>query len=239
MSSVPHQLGLDISLPEARQFENFVDLDGSNGEVLSFLSALPKHRANPLFQTAHFWGKEGAGLSHLLQAACNNAAKNNLVVQYLPINLLTDYPSESICEGLEQLNLICVDDIDFPMTHAWELALFNLYNRARETGCIFISASHSSPAELDICLPDLKSRLLSGAVFKVQELNDESLMAALRDRAGERGLAMGEDVAKFILSRTQRDASAIFALLDQLDKRSIAEQRRLTIPFVREVCEMN
>ena len=73
-------------------------------------------------------------------------------------------------------------------------------------------------------------------MVRIHELDDVGLMSAMMQRAEQRGLGMADDLAKFILTRTQRDASAIFALLDELDKRSISEQRRLTIPFVRDVC---
>ena len=44
-------------------------------------------------------------------------------------------------------------------------------------------------------------------------------------------------VARYILARYPRDLDSLFALLDKLDVASLAEQRRLTIPFLRSLEE--
>jgi DnaA family protein len=48
-------------------------------------------------------------------------------------------------------------------------------------------------------------------------------------------MAMPEAVAHYLLQRHARDLTALFGLLERLDRASLAAQRRLTVPFVREV----
>jgi DnaA family protein len=42
-------------------------------------------------------------------------------------------------------------------------------------------------------------------------------------------------VSRFLLKRLERDMRTLFQTLDQLDHASIRDQRKLTIPFVKEI----
>jgi DnaA family protein len=57
----------------------------------------------------------------------------------------------------------------------------------------------------------------------------------LQLRARQRGFELPDDVAHYLLRRAPRDPASLFALLDRLDYASLAAQRKLTIPFVREL----
>ena len=52
-------------------------------------------------------------------------------------------------QGIETLDLVCLDDVDRVLGRAdWELALFNLYNRARQCGCALLVAGNAAPRPL-------------------------------------------------------------------------------------------
>jgi DnaA family protein len=84
-------------------------------------------------------------------------------------------------------------------------------------------------------LPDLVSRLGWGPVFQLSALTDIEKRGALQLRAHRRGLEMGDEVADYLLKRCPRDMDSLFNLLNRLDHASLAAQRRLTIPFVRQL----
>jgi DnaA family protein len=54
-------------------------------------------------------------------------------------------------------------------------------------------------------------------------------------RAEKRGLVMADDVAGYIMRRAPRRLGDLLGILDILDENSLQAQRRLTIPFVKEV----
>ena len=58
---------------------------------------------------------------------------------------------------------------------------------------------------------------------------------ALVLRARHRGLELPEETARFLASRARRDMASLHALLDRLDDQALVAQRRLTIPFVKDV----
>src|SRR3546814_16810294 len=66
-------------------------------------------------------------------------------------------------------------------------------------------------------------------------LDDDGRREVLGRRARRRGLAIDEAAIDWLLRRVDRDLSSLARLLDQLDRASLAEQRRITVPVMRQV----
>ena len=62
----------------------------------------------------------------------------------------------------------------------------------------------------------------------------EGRLNTLTDLFGIRGLRLPADSARYILRRCPRNLGYLQGLLERLDNASLAAQRRLTLPFVRE-----
>jgi DnaA family protein len=69
----------------------------------------------------------------------------------------------------------------------------------------------------------------------LRPLDEAQQVEALRRHAQVRGLELPDDVARYLQRRTTRDMRALCDLLDRLDAAALAAQRRLTVPFVRDV----
>lgn len=224
------QLSLDISLKDEATFANFYQ-KGNEAAVTALMAVVP----SDLDSCIYLWGNEGVGRSHLLQAVAHVYASNNKSLMYLPLKDKHMF-APSILDGMELLDLVAIDDIhEVTNDDQWQEALFHLYNRMQQTSAKLIVTANASPRHLDIALADLRSRLAHGLVFQLHALNDSQKLAALCMRADNRGLEMSYEVAEFLLKRLPRDMNALFATLDTLDRASIQAQRRLTIPFVRQV----
>lgn len=223
------QLPLGIKLRDSATFANY--FPGANLEVAGYLQQHGGLRGEPC---AYLWGGAGTGKTHLLQATCHMVASRDEATAYLPLSQAGEL-SLSILEGMADLSLVCIDDIEYIAGHDdWEQALFHLYNCMRDAGTHLLISGRNSPASSGIKLPDLASRLAWGAVFQLQPLNDEEKLQALQLRANARGMEMPGDVARYLLNRSQRDMPGLYSILDQLDHVSLAAQRRLTIPFIKE-----
>ena len=224
------QLPLGFEPGELFTFDSFVAGNNTVAAGLAQQTALGKGE-NQLY----FWGGPGLGKSHLLQASCNLAAKNQQTVCYLTQREIANQ-SVDMFDGLEQLELICLDEIDtWLVDAAWETALFDLINRVRENKNRLIMASAQPPDEAFVKLPDLRSRLFWGPVFQLQGLSDKEKYQALRFRARQSGLELPENVADYLMQRYPRDMFGLFERLAVLDKASMAMQRRLTIPLLKSV----
>ena len=230
----PQQLSLGVSLNDDATFENFYAPAGTpNAQVVSALGQQIETAKEPFI---FLWGATGSGLTHLLQGACHHAQTFQKSFQYFPLVDLAGYAPEELFFGLEELDLVVLDALEEVINRPeWELALFNLFNRLRDAGKLLVVAAVQGPQELPVNLPDLKSRLQWGARFHVQSLDDTQKQAALQFRAKARGLELSDDVAAFIIQRLPRDMNELFWQLNRLDHASLAEQRKLTIPFVKKI----
>ncbi len=234
------QLSLNLRLKDGSSFSNF--FPGPNQEVLERLrtavvTAVTVTKASE--QMMFLWGADGSGKTHLLQAACRLAQELGVTPVYVPLAEVTDL-SPSLLEGVEQAPLVCLDDIErIAGRFEWESALFSLTERLRTAGGMQITAATAPPAHLGLRLPDLTSRLAWGAIYALQFLRDAEKLEAVRLRARNRGFEMPEDVAHYILSRYPRDMHSLFDLLNRIDHASLTHQRRVTIPFLRRLEEMD
>lgn len=232
----PVQLSLGVTLNDDATFSNFYAQDDSAALIVEQLRAAAMGKDNNCFVA---WGAPGSGLTHLLQASCHLAYSHQRSVQYLPLRDMRGYAAEDICEGLEDTQVVCLDGLDLICgDRVWEQQIFHLYNKLRDAGRTLIMSSHTSPPSLPIVLADLKSRVLGSMVFNVKSLDDQEKQSCLIMRAAARGLQMPEDVARFILQRSSRDMNDLFMLLNRLDECSMQQQRKLTIPFVKEVLHL-
>jgi len=182
------------------------------------------------------WGAKGSGLTHLLQAACHWARAQQHTCVYLPLEDLAGYAPQPLLEGLESQYLVCLDELQAVVgNQQWELRLFDLYNRITEQQNHLVVAADCNPQELAIQLQDLRSRLSAGYTLHVEAIADEDKAKALQMSAKSRGMELSDDVAQFILNRAPRDMNVLFDILEQLDEMSLSAQRKLTIPFVKEI----
>lgn len=228
MINAPQQLTLGISLGSDLDFANFVV--GENADVAASVRAVT-HAS----QFAFLWGESGSGRTHLLHAACREAAANDQRIALLPFQEAARWQSEAI-EGWDALDLVAIDDVHLIAGRAdWEHALFALYNGLRDAGASLLITANAPPAALDIVLPDLKSRLGAMLVYQLHSLDDEAKLEALIRKARARGLELPEETGRYLLARVSRDMHFLKDLLNRLDAASLAHQRRLTIPFVRDL----
>lgn len=228
----PVQLSLGVSLRDDATFANFYV--GSGNELTVHM--LGQFCADQGDRNLLIWGGHGSGLTHLLQACCHDAHQHHLDIQYLPLGDLVSFSPDDVFESLDATRLVCLDGLDAICGHrAWEKALFHLFNRLRDHGHRLLMASHVSPPLLPLLLPDLKSRILGSVVYHVRNLDDGEKAAALQMRAKRRGMDLADDVAKYIMARASRNTADLFELLNHLDDVSLQQQRKLTVPFVKDV----
>ena len=224
------QLALGVRLRDSSVFTSYYAAD--NQPLVDALLALPT-RGPPACVFLH--GVAGVGKTHLLQSLCALNSERGEPAAYLPLRELAALGPE-VLSGHGEMGCVCVDDVEaIAGRPEWELALFGLHQQLEEQQGHLVLASAVTPAAVGIRLRDLASRLAGGLVLTVRALDDVGRVAALQLRAHLRGCELPDDTAQYLLRRLPRDMTALCAFLDQLDGASLAAQRRLTIPFVRQV----
>ncbi|EKF74979.1 hypothetical protein A11A3_05981 [Alcanivorax hongdengensis A-11-3] len=225
---MPSQLPLALQLREGHELGNF--LAGGNGAALAGVREVVAGDDRQAF----IWGAAGEGKSHLLEGAVREAQQRGEDACLLPAEEIKPLVP-AVLESMEQFDLLALDDCQlFAGDAGWEEALFHLYNRLMARGGRLLVSADASPGALGLLLPDLATRLAAGPVYRLQPLDEQALQALLMDRARARGLRLEKEVAHYIILRSERSAGALVQLLEQLDRLAMAQQRSLTIPFVKD-----
>jgi DnaA family protein len=117
------QLALNLCLKDTATFANF--FVGANKQLTNTLLNLYQ---NNNIHFIYIWGKSGSGKSHLLSALCQIFSENALIATYLPFEEIKNI-SPGIFEGLESLDLLCIDDLNLLAGDLiWEEQLFHCFN---------------------------------------------------------------------------------------------------------------
>ncbi|MGF1642270.1 MAG: DnaA regulatory inactivator Hda [Thiotrichales bacterium] len=224
------QLVLPVGLDTRPSFENFVA--GGNQALLACLERLGTRDGEP---QVLIYGDAPRGKSHLLQAARNRATERGQLACYVALAGQAAQRPDALT-GLEEFALICVDDLDAVITQRrWAEALFHLINAQRARGHALLLASRAHPQAMAISLPDLVSRLMWGPLFQVQRLDDVALAALVVQRAAARGFEVPPEVVNYLLTRCARDVGRLLEIVNKLDLETLAQQRKVTLPLLREV----
>jgi DnaA-homolog protein len=222
------QLALPVRLRAEAVFDSFSA--GPNGEIVAALRT-------PGTEPVWLWGARGSGKTHLLQSVC--AAAGSAAAAYFPVGNTQKLPPEAL-QGFASRGVLCIDDVDaIAGDLRWEQVLFQLFNEALELRSRLIFAAAAPPGALPWVLGDWRSRAAACIVYQLRELDDAARIDALRLRAQQRGLQLPIETADYLLRRMPRDLASLLGLLDDLDEASLAAQRRLTIPFIRDALDRN
>lgn len=214
------QLLLDLLPPPAPSFDNFIV--GGNAETLA---ALREWLATPGGPTCFLlWGEAHAGRRHLLAASSLPLVDANAAAG--------DAATAIAAQTDSALAVANADRLD----EAGQTALFVAFNHRRQNRGKLLVSSVQPPAALTI-REDLRTRLASGLVYRLNALSDAEKSAALEARAEALGLALPAGALDTLFSRSARDLGTLTALIDALDRYTLERRCPVTLPLLRRLLE--
>lgn len=223
------QIPLELRLPLRAELKDFVA--ANKAEITA---ALNDFIAKDEHAFIYIQSSIASGKTHLLSSVCQQAEQSGQSVIYIPLKMAHDFTPE-ICDDLEQADIICIDDIDqVAGDKTWETSLFNLYNRIRDYNRKLLVSGRVNPAHLDISLPDLKSRLSWGMTLNLKSPDDDDKAMIMKQRASQLAMELPDETISYLFKHSGRSLHDLLAQLDELERASMAHQRKLTIPFVRQ-----
>ncbi|WP_374565135.1 DnaA regulatory inactivator Hda [Nitrosomonas sp.] len=223
------QLLLDIKPVPSPVLANFVP--GRNAELLQTLQNWPAEQAAERF--IYVWGAPGCGKSHLLQATVAAYIQKKLKAVYCcagkPGNFQDMDENTADCLAIDD-----IENLDAPA----QIALFNLYNRLRDSGRTRLLMSGSAAPMYLQLRQDLVTRIGWGLVYQVHELTDEEKTQAMQTHAADCGFELSHDICRYLLRHGRRDLPSLLMTLEALDRYSLIHQRPITIPLLRELLQV-
>uniref|UniRef100_UPI003340246F DnaA regulatory inactivator Hda n=1 Tax=Castellaniella defragrans TaxID=75697 RepID=UPI003340246F len=219
------QLLLDILPAAAPTLDGFVI--GDNQASLRAVRDLAPGRA------LYLWGGAGSGRSHLLRASAQAHAAPYFTAQTPASELHALATDED-----RPLSMAAIDDVGDldPEAQAALFTLFNRWRAAAGTPGAFALLLAGDRAPMAMALrEDLRTRLGWDLVYRLEQLSDQDRAAALRERAQARGLRLGDEVLGWILTHYARDMGRLTALIDALDRYSLARHRPITLPLLKDL----
>ena len=222
------QLPLALRYPPDQRLDTFTDAPAG---ALAQLRALAESASADWL---YLNGPAGVGKTHLALATCAAAEAFGRRAVYVPLGAAKGRLQDAL-EAMHGNDVVALDGVDLVAgSRADELALFDFHNRARSAGVSLLYAAEVAPDGLAVTLPDLRSRLGQCARIVLSPLDEAGRRRVLRGRAQRRGLELDEAALDWLLRRVGRDLFGLTALLDRMDSASLAAQRRLTVPFLKE-----
>lgn len=223
------QLLLDVLPAQAPSLDNYVP--GPNAEALAALRALPSGRA------VYLWGPASSGRTHLLRAIVAGSSNSVFLDATTPLDTFEIVAHPDTVARIDHTALrIAIDDLH-KMDEPRQACVFALYNRWRESAATelalsLVVAGDRAPHQMQL-REDLRTRLGWDLVFRLDALSDADKIAALSRQAATRGMQLAPEVLNWVITHYERDMRRLSALLDALDRYSLAAKRPITVPLLR------
>jgi DnaA family protein len=236
------QLLLPLVTRPRYTFENLVTHEGNREAVATIRSVYGvSGRAYPWL-----WlhGASGTGKTHLLHAAAALIERQSApgTATFLSFDvagrtvetgtgecgsmLPADLPDTGVALVVDNLHRASEED---------GARLFSLANQLTRSGLPLLVASAIGPDRLFNDAPHLRSRLLSGLVFRLEPPDDAVRVVILDKMARDRQVRVSPDVCRYLVTRKARNVKELGKLLDIIDSTSLRLKRRITLTLVREL----
>ena len=198
----------------------------------------PGQAYNPFF----VWGGVGVGKTHLVQAIGNAIAEKHpdLNILYATAETFTNelvaaLQSKTITnfkKKYRQVDVLLIDDVQFIAGKEYsQEEFFHTFNYLYLAGRQVVLTSDRRPEEIQPLENRLTSRFMGGLTVDIQSPDYEMRLAILKQKAGEKGFAVPEEVLSFLAQTIESNARELEGALLQLKTRALAENAALTLDF--------
>jgi chromosomal replication initiation ATPase DnaA len=212
MTGQPKQLVFDLAHRPALGAEDFME-SAANQSALAIVDRWPDwpHWAVVVE------GPARSGKSHLA-----NVWRYRSTAHVVQANALDN----SLPARFQDTRALVVENLEDGVNN--EQMLFHLLNIAREHKLSILLTSRLGPGDLTIAFPDLRSRLRALPVVRIEAPDEALLKAVLLKHFADRQLTVEPQIISHLAMYMERSFVAASALVEAIDKRSLADKRRVT-----------
>lgn len=215
---------LTFQWPLARSYaeEDFI-LSSSNLQAHHFIQHITE---NTTGCAAILYGEHGTGKTHLAHIWQKN--QDGIVIDSA---LLGSVTSDILWQENKYALMENIDSITD------QTSFFHLIRHAETSNRFLLMTSRLPPRELSFSLPDLSSRLLALPCAALALPDDTLLQIVIAKFFADRQLRIGNDIAEYIIKRSERSLNFLLPLLQRVETTSLATRREITLPFLRTIMQ--
>lgn len=210
---MPRQLAFDLPVRESRARGDFFVSDANRLAV-----ARLENTGNWPNGKLVLVGPEGSGKTHLAHVWAE--AENAHFLTAVSAEKLPDAP--------------VVLDVD-KLTRDDEEPLFHLHNHLAHQNLPFLILARTPPAQWDIALPDLRSRMEATDIARIEPPDDALLSAVLLKLFADRQLTVAPPVVEWLIKNMERSFAEAQRIVVALDTAALEEGRAVTRPLAQRV----
>jgi len=218
MTTATGQLTFDLPHLSASGAEDFM-VSAANQSASDLVQRWPDWPAPSVL----IQGEVGVGKSHLVHIWTERAAALRIPA------------GEAIEDRMNQLlatSAIAIEDLDRGVGD--ERALFHLLNHARDGKTCLLLTSRTEPGDLEITLPDLRSRLRALPVVRIERPDDTLLHVLLVKLFTDRQLRVSPTVIRYLSTHMERSAEAAVQVVAEIDRITLATHRKPSVALAGE-----
>lgn len=224
------QIALALTLDRQFSFENFIADHAPL--VVSSLQALVLGSGE--IQIG-LWGGDASGKTHLLNASADFARQHGVRLQIYD-GLQLAHCDAAEFAGFGQCEVLAIDNLDaLAGFEDWEACFYQVINRCRDGEFRLLYSLSNNPQALVTKLEDFRSRLQWGLLLQLPRGGDAEVRQILRRRAQLLGIELSDEVLSYLMNHHARDLAEQIGILRRLDSVSLSQQRRVTIPLVKQM----
>jgi chromosomal replication initiation ATPase DnaA len=222
MTDEPAQLVFDLAQRSALDAEDFF-VSASNAAAIGIVDGWPawSHWA------AVVSGPVGAGKSHLVNVWRSKSKATCLQAADVGETTVQGFGgADADCQAL------AIENLEAGIGN--ERVLFHLLNLAREHKLSMLLTSRVPPGELDVTLPDLRSRLRALPHVAIEPPDETLLGVILVKLFADRQLAVEPHVIAHLQRHMERSTEVATGVVNEIDRLALATHRKVTRALAAE-----
>jgi chromosomal replication initiation ATPase DnaA len=217
MTAPPDQLTLDLAHRPALGAEDFL-VSASNQAACDVIDRWPDWPSRSVLVVA----PSGAGKTHLA-----NVWRLKSGASAFPAAALSEQ-DVTRADGA-----LLVEDLHGGIGN--ERVLFHLLNLVREHKLSMLLTSWLAPGEMEVSLPDLRSRLRALPVVAIEPPDEALLKSVLVKHFADRQLTVEPHVISYVALHMKQSMEAAATIVAEIDRRALASHRKVTRALAAEV----
>jgi hypothetical protein len=118
-----------------------------------------------------------------------------------------------------------------------EEAIFHAWNDAQARRRPLLIVADAPPPRWEVKLPDLRSRLAATPHTEIGDPDDPLIAQLIVKLLGDRGVAAPPELGDFLVPRIERSYLAVQSVVDILDRVTLSNQKRITVPLAKKALD--